>query len=255
MKRLIIAIAMCLAISGSLWAHHSREYIELEGYSTAKQGQKVVYVHYDSFVPDYDNPKLDHYEITPGTCYGITNRLMLDMHTHFAKFGPDHVVPGENNFDPIGPSPFLEAIALTGQYRITEPNQLPFNIAGSLLYEQPFKRSETLLGGEEVVEGTLILTRDFGEHSNITLNLNGGFDGGRWASSYGLGIKTPISQDANGAAAGIEFFGDFTGGGFRVMPGAYLPLEDNITLKIGLGLGNEDSGEQLRFHISLMTWF
>lgn len=254
LKKVILILVTVLMLQGFSLAHHSREYIELEGYSTAKQGQSVIYTHYDYFVPDYSTPKTDHYELTPGFSYGITNRFMIDMHTHFAKFGSDHIVAGENNFDPIGPPPFLEAIALTGQYRITEAKQLPVDIAGSLLYEYPLVRSKKLLDGQSVTEATLIISRDFGEHSNVCLNLNGGKDGDEWTKSYGLGIKTPIGSGPSGPAAGIEIFGDFEGG-FRVMPGTYLALEDNVTLKLGLGLGNEKSEEQLRYHMSLMIRF
>lgn len=252
LRRTVLVIAAWLLLSGITLAHHSREYIQLEGYSTAKKGQKVFYTHYDYFVSDQSNPKLDHYEITPGMSYGVSDHLMLDCHVHFARFGPDHIVAGENNFDPIGPSPFIEATAFTLQYRITEPKQLPVDIAGSVLYEYAFPKSERLVDGASVVEATVILSRDlWWDHGNICLNLNVGKDGDENTKSYGFGFKSPISPDPNGPAAGIELFGDFEGG-FSVLPGIYIPLEDTITLKTGLGFGNEKSGEELRYHLSLM---
>jgi len=254
-RSIFIAVTICLLTPLLTLAHHSKEYIQLEGYSTAKNGQRVFYTHYDYFVPDHNNQKLDHYEITLGMSYGITGRLMMDCHTHFAKFGPDHIVRPPHRNDPLGPSPFLEAAAFTLQYRITEPKQLPVDIAGSVLYEYAFPRSEKLLDGTSVVEATVIVSKDlWWKHSNICLNLNFGRDGDENIKSYGLGFKSPISEDANGTAAGIELFADFEGG-FSVLPGIYIPLDDTITLKTGLGFGNEKSGEELRYHISLMMRF
>ncbi|MEW6027337.1 MAG: hypothetical protein AB1599_08600 [Planctomycetota bacterium] len=251
LRGIVLAMAAWLLLSGAVLAHHSREYIELESYTTAKQGQKVIYTHYDYFVMDSDNPKQDHYELTPGFSYGITDRLMLDCHTHFAKFGPAHIVPGEDAYDPIGPSPFLEAVALTGHYRISEPEQFPFDIAGSLLYEYPLPTSKRLLDGASAFELTLIISKEVGKDTNICCNLNTGQEGDEWMNGYGLGIKTPIGSDSKGAEVGLEIFGDFKNA-FRALPGAYLPLQDNTTLKLGLGLGNKASQEELRFHISLM---
>ncbi len=82
---------LLLAGSGPLQAHHAMEFIELESYNTAPQGAFVFHLHYDYLVDDRDQPKLDHWELTPGLSYGITNRLMVDIHSHFAKFGNDHV--------------------------------------------------------------------------------------------------------------------------------------------------------------------
>lgn len=254
-RKAVLVIAAWLLLSGVALAHHSREYIELEGYSSAQKGQKVFYTHYDYFVPDQNNPKMDHSEFTPGMSYGITDRLMMDVHTHFAEFGPDNIVDPAHRNDPIGPSPFIEAMAFTLQYRITQPKQLPVDIAGSVLYEYPFHRAEELLDGASVVEATLIVSKElWWEHSNFCLNLSAGKDGDENTKSYGLGFKSPIGKDPNGPAAGIEFFGDFEGG-FRALPGIYLSLEENITLKAGLGFGNEASEEMLRQHISLMVRF
>jgi hypothetical protein len=95
------------------------EYVELESYSTARRGEFVFHLHYDYMVDDKDNPKLDHWEFTPGLSYGITDRLMIDFHTHFAKFGAEHVVEDKRNlYEPLGPSPFMEAGALSLQYRL-----------------------------------------------------------------------------------------------------------------------------------------
>ncbi len=127
----------------------------------------MFHLHYDYYVEDKDNPQLDHWEFTPGLSYGITNRLMVDFHTHFAKFGLQHLVAEkQQDYSPLGPSPFMEAGALNLQYRITEGWFI--NIAGVLTYEFPYQRSKELLDGREAYEATVILAKDFGTHSNIT---------------------------------------------------------------------------------------
>jgi hypothetical protein len=100
-------------VAGAAWAHHAMEYVDMESYSTAKRGEKVFHLHYDYMVDDDKDPRMDHWEFTPGLSYAITDRLMADMHTHFAKFGAGHVVEERAaEFEPNGPSPFMEAVAL-----------------------------------------------------------------------------------------------------------------------------------------------
>ena len=121
-KQTLILLAISMT-AGTAPAHHALEYIEMDSYSTAPKGWSVFHLHYDYFVDDEDNPRLDHWEITPGFSYGITDRLMIDFHTHFAKFGADHIVEDRMaEFEPDGPSPFLEAFAFAAQYRLTEDN-------------------------------------------------------------------------------------------------------------------------------------
>jgi len=191
-------------------------------------------------VDDNENPALDHWEFTPGMSFGISDRLMFDFHTHYAKFGADHV-SGElfNTFGSNGPPPFMEALALSLQYRITEG--LPVNFAVSVTYEIPFSRSKLLLEGEEVIEGMIIAVYEFGNHSNITLNLLTGYDGGVSFSEWALGVKTSLSGDPHGIAAGLELFGDFSGG-FSLLTGIYFPLgSENIIFKTGLEFSSGSS--------------
>lgn len=241
-----------LCLTTMCFAHHAMEYIELDSYSTARKGEFVFHLHYDYYVDDKNDPTQDHWEFTPGLSYGITDRLMADFHTHFAKFGVGHVVEEKKaEFEPFGPSPFMEAGAFCLQYRITEGWFI--NFAALLTYEFPYQRSKELLDGKEVYEGTLILSKDFGIHSNITLNLTYGRDGDEEVKSWGLGIKTPVSEDPHGIAAGVEIIGNFDGN-YSILPGVYAPLGvDNITFKTGLEFGkNLDS---IRSNVTLMYRF
>ena len=251
MKKFVLACVI-LIISNFCFSHHAMEYIELESYPTARKGEFVFHLHYDYFVEDKDNPKLDHWEFTPGISYGILDRLMFDFHTHFSKFGLEHVVEEKKaEYEPFGPSPFMEAAAFSLQYRFTEGWFI--NIAGVLTYELPYQRSRDLLDGKEVYKATLVLAKDFGLHSNTTLNLTYGKDGEEEIKEWGFGIKTPISQDPHGIAAGVELIGDFDGN-ISVLPGVYAPLgAENIIFKTGLEFGKDLNS--MRANVTLMYRF
>ncbi len=251
----LTAIAM---IAGSAMAHHAMEYIEMESYSTAKRGESVLHLHYDYMVDDAENPDLDHWEFTPGISYGLTDRIMLDVHTHFAGFGIDHIVPEQRElYEPNGPSPFMEAVAGSVQWRVIEDCWLDVAVAGTI--EVPFSRAETLLGSEDhVYAGMLIIGRTFGEHSNITLNLGYEEEGDEDETSWALGMKTPISDDPHGIAAGVELLGSFedTSDNWAILPGVYMPLgSPNITLKSGLAFGKSDGADTLRANATFMYRF
>lgn len=233
----IILLFLTLNFSPMLIAHHAMEYIELESYNTAKKGEFVFHLHYDYFVDDNKNPSLDHWEFTPGLSFGISDRLMFDAHTHFAKFGNDHIIDSEKElYSPLGPSPFKEAAAFSLQYRVT--TSLPVNIAVAATYEIPFSRARLLLDSKNLVEGVLILGLDFAEHSNITANLKAGKEGDESYIEWGLGIKTPLSPIAHGISGGVEFLGDFKGG-ISLLAGIYFPLgAENIIVKTGILIGN-----------------
>lgn len=251
----------CLFLVTYSFAHHAMEYIEMESYSTAKKGQFVFHLHYDYMVDDKNDPSKDHWEFTPGISYGIFDRLMVDFHTHFAKFGAGHLVVDLNDtryqqYAQTGPSPFMEACAFTVQYRVTEHKKLPVDIAVVFTYEHPFPRSEELFGGQKVYKCSLVLSRDFGVHSNICFNFDFGKDGDENIKSCALGIKTPISQDPHGIAAGVEFLiGDYENisDSWSILPGVYAPLAENITLKTGLEFGKD--ANSMRSNVTLMYRF
>ena len=254
----LAAVVVALLPAGNAWAHHAMEYIEMESYTTARQGEVVFHLHYDHMVDDADNPGLDHWELTPGFSYGIMDRLMFDIHTHFAKFGSDHVVSDPPaDFGETGPSPFMEAVAASLQYRATEGMIVDAAVSGTV--EVPFGRSEDVLGSEDnVYAGLLILGRDFEGHRNITVNLGYEKEGEEDGFSWGLAAKTPISAETHGIAAGVELMGSFEepGDNWSVMPGVYMPLgAQNITMKTGLELGKSDGADAVRANLTLMYRF
>ncbi len=262
MKRkgwLAAGLGLCVA-GGAAWGHHAMEYIEMEGYSTAKKGEKVFHLHYDYMVDDSEDASLDHWELTPGLSFGLTDRLMGDVHTHFAKFGVGHVVEErQTEFEPNGPSPFMEAVALALQYRVTEKG--PVNVGLTGTWEIPFRRSERLLGSkEQVYMGTLILSREFGAHGNVTANFTYEVEGEEDAWSWAVGIKNPISADPHGMAAGLEVMGDFEGNRWSVLPGIYAPVSETIVMKTGIEVGQEKNEEDrwmetLRANVTIMHRF
>jgi hypothetical protein len=258
-RRWAVAVAVA-ALAGRAPAHHAMEFIEMESYSTAMRGEKVFHLHYDYRVDDADNPRLDHWEFTPGLSYGITAELMADIHTHFAQFGADHVVEARRaEFEPDGPSPFMEAVAMGLQYRL--PESWPVNVALGGTWEIPFGRSRDLLGSEDdVLVGTLILSREFGTHGCVVANFTYEVEGDEDEWGWAVGAKHPISADAHGIAAGVEVFGDFEGTRWSVLPGVYAPLAEGAILKTGIEIGQEQDEEEawadtLRANVTLMYRF
>ncbi len=258
---IFMMLVLAVALSEGISAHHAMEYIQIESYETARKGQYVFHLHFDYMVDDQDNPMLDHWELTPGFSMGITNRLMFDVHTHFAKFGYDHLIADnlefEKSFKPNGPSPFMEAVAGCLQYRLVEDWMLDVAVAAGM--EIPFSRSEELLGSENnVYSGALIFGTDFGEHGNVTFNLCYEIEGVEDETFWGVGIKTPLSHDAHGICAGVEIMGSFekTGDNWSILPGVYMPLgTQNVLLKTGIELGKGDGADITRANLTLMYIF
>ena len=246
------SLGLLLIVLSVARAHHAMEYIAMESYSTARGGQKIFHVHYDYIVDNSANSAQDHWEYTPGLSYGITNRLMVDAHTHFAKFGIDHIVREQRaNFAPQGPSPFMEAMAFAVQYRLTEGSFIDVAIGG--VYEEPFQRSRDLLGGQRGFEGILILSRGLGSRGNICANFKLGRYGDEKLSEWALGVKHPLTEDTHGIQAGLELLGD-TAGKWSLLPGIYFPLGDqNIVFKTGLEFGKDLNS--MRANATLMVIF
>lgn len=251
----VLGWVLCGISGTSAHAHHALEYIETDSYTTPRKGEKVISLRYDYMVEDKDDPSLDHWEFTPGISYGITDRLMFDAHTHYARFGVGHL--GEDvapQFETRDPSPFFEAAAFTLQYRVTEGGWIDVAVAASI--EVPFERARDWLDSSEVYEGTLILSKPFGAHGNVTLNLSYAVEGSEDTSEFALAVKTPISDDPHGIAAGLEWLGDLEdfSGGWSIMPGVYIPLAGSATiLKVGAAIGKH--ADSTKITVALMVPF
>jgi hypothetical protein len=259
--RHVFVVTMILALLASMpqkaGAHHAMEYIELESYQTAKKGEHIFHLHYDYMVDDSGNPHLDHWELTPGISVGITDRLMFDIHTHFAKFGYDHLAEEDPAYEPLGPSPFMEAVAGCLQFRLTEGWPLDFALAAG--FELPFDRAKKLLGSEDYVySGALLFGRGFQEHGNVTFNLCYEAEGDEDAFMWGAGIKTPLTADSHGISAGVEIMGLFedAGDNWSILPGVYFPLGTrNLILKTGIETGKSGGADIMRANLTLMCLF
>jgi hypothetical protein len=133
------------------------------------------------------------------------------------------------------------------------------DVAVAASMEAPFARAEQLLGSEDnVYAGMLIVSRSFGEHSNVTLNLGYEEEGDENEATWALGVKTPVSADPHGIAAGIELMSNFENAGdnWSILPGVYMPLGNaNITLKTGLEFGKSDGADSMRANVTMMYRF
>jgi hypothetical protein len=235
------------------FAHHAMEFIEIESYSTPRRGEGIFHLHYDYYVDDEDDPNMDHWEITFGMSYGFTDRLMGDVHAHYSGFENGLIEEDQQpKYEPNGPSPFVEAVAFVLQYRLTEGGWIDVGLSGTM--EIPFDQARDLLGSEEVFEGTLILSRSFGVHGAVVLNLTAGTEGNEEYQEYALGVKHPLTADAHGIAAGVEWLGEFEefDDTWMILPGVYVPLAGGpAILKAGVGMGRNTS----RASVTMMVPF
>ena len=259
-RHVTLAVMLLAVVAGGTPAagHHAMEFIEMESYEVARRGEFVFHLHYDYMVDNVCNPREDHWELTPGLSYGVIDKLMVDVHTHFAKFGPDLVVEDERaGYEPQGPSPMLEAMAVSLQYPLTQGWAIDIGVIGTL--EVPFPDAEKLLGSEDLVyQGTLILGKGFDDHSNITINLGYEREGDEDAGSWAVGFKRPLSEDPHGIAAGVEVMGaaEEVGDNWSVLPGVYMPLgAPNVILKTGLEFGEGEGANTRRANLTLMYQF
>ena len=241
-------------VSSPILAHHALEYISLESATIARFGEAVFHLHYDYMIDDVDDPQKDHWEVTPGLAYGLLPGVMADVHTHFAQFG-NHLIAAEkqSSYAPGGPSPFLEALAASVQFSI--PTGTNFKTGAALTYEFPFQRSRDLLDGEEVFAGTIILSRELAQHRNLTVNYSRIKDGDSVFSEGGIGIRSPLTADEHGVAAGLEFLAANEGGStsWTVLPGIYLPIGYQSILKTGLEF--DEDGNATHLNLTFMTSF
>ncbi|MEN3044616.1 MAG: hypothetical protein ABDH37_05305 [Candidatus Hydrothermales bacterium] len=237
-------IKVFLLVAITMYAHHSKEYIALESYSTCAKNEKIFHLIYDYYVENKDNPDFDHWELTPGFSYGITDHIMFGAHTHFAKFGKAFTL-NESEL-----SPLIEAANFAIQIRLKSLGFL--NLAFLFSYEIPSDRSRKYLDGKEVIEGKIILSKNFLTHSNISVNFSFAKEGNEFIKEWALGIKNPLSADPHGIAGGIEILGDYNNA-FFLLPAIYFPIERSI-IKTGIGFGNQKT-TYLRANISLMYIF
>ncbi len=216
-------------------AHHALEFIDVESYSVAPHLGFIFYTRYDYRVDDKNDPSLDHWEITPGISCGLFNFLMLDAHTHLARFGPGHVVDGTEL------PPFFEAFSVSALAQITRPRQFFLDLAFYLSYENPFERSRNYLDGKYGIEGMLVAEHTFANHAKITVNAGYSheFDG-ETDYPYAIGIKTPLTEDEHGISAGLEIFGSFKSTEIETLAGVYMPFLESILMKVGLGISFEE---------------
>lgn len=248
-------------------AHHALEFIDVSSYTLTEKGQFVFYLLYDHKSIDANDPGSERWEFTPGLSYGVTNWLMLDAHTHYAKFGANFIE--EDYLDSLsedarartesqGASPMLEAVTISAQVAVPRFNNF-VDVGFAVAAEFPFSQAKKVLGADKpVYELELILQRDFGGHRTIAANLVNVIehDGDSYEheQEWRLGFRSPITPNPDGIAAGLELEGNFDDSDWFFMPAIYAPITGNAIFKTGLQM-NAKEGKAHRFHASLMYIF
>jgi hypothetical protein len=244
-------------------AHHALEYIDTTSYTLAEKGQGIAYLLYDHQSRDPNDPASERWEFTPGLSYGVTDWLMVDVHTHYAKFGGNFIEQDYlDSLDPdtaarietVGAAPMLEAAAINAQVAIPRFNDF-VDVGFAVTVEIPFSQAKKVLGDDELVyEFELILQHELWEHAMITANIINVMEDSEHEQEWRFAFRMPISPNPEGIAAGIEFEGSFEESQWFVMPGIYAPITNNAIAKMGLQLDGKEI-EARRFHASLMYLF
>ena len=241
MKKLFFGtMVLCFLSTGIASGHHAREYIEVESYETLEKGKYSALLHYDYFSPKKDFDE-SHWEITPTLLYGITDRLMADIHTHISKFN--------------GTNAFVEAISGSLQYRLTKDWPFHLDIGLLLEYEYPTDRSRDVIDGTDVLTGMLILSREWPHDINTVFNISYEDEmkyGDNSTTSYGFGIKSHLIPSLETVEMGVEVLGTLGANKeCRVIPGVYMNLRKSCILKLGTGFGLTNHSDDYSFHVHL----
>lgn len=267
-KTFSAAILTCFCLWQSpAHAHHALEFIDVTSYTLAEKGQFVFYLFYDHKSIDADDPGFERWEFTPGLSYGVTDWLMVDAHTHYAKFGANYVeedylegLPADARArtEIQGASPMLEAVTVGAQVAVPRFNNF-VDVGFLVAAEFPFRQARRVLGADKpVYEAELILHREFGGHRIIAANLINVMehDGERYEheQEWRLGFRSPLTPNPDGIAAGLELEGNFSDSDWFFMPAVYAPIMGNAIFKTGLQVNGRE-GKAHRFHASLMYLF
>ena len=187
----------------------------------------------------------DHWEVTPTFLYGLTDNLMLDAHGHFSRFR--------------GKDPFVEAITVGLQYKLT--HNWPFHLdTGFVLeYEHPTKRAQSAIDGIAELTGTLVVSREWPNDVNTVANVSYTQEtryGNNSTTSYAFGMKSHLIPSLESVEMGVEFVGTLVANKeARMIPGTYMNFAKDWILKLGTGFGLTNHSDDYSFHIHFVYNF
>lgn len=248
MKRRCIrdSIIIVIMMGSLMFAHHAKEYMILEAYTTPKKGQFYYFTSFNFYKEKKGTDEFNHYEITPILTYGITDRLMGNFHFHISQFNPN----AENAL--LKPKIFLEAYTVGLQYRLTESGEKFFDFAYSIDFEYPSSDSRKWIDGEDLLTNTLIISKELPNDMNITFNLSYEqeiFLGGEGSLGWGAGFKIPPSSKISFMEVGMEVTGKFKKSPeIHIVPGIYINPKENMIIKIGPGFGITSDATRFSFN-------
>ena len=238
---LLVLFLVSLLCTSTSFAHHAKEFLRTESYAQAPKGGLVFFSGFDYFKPSYDDSGLDEWEYTPTLLYGISDRLMLGVHTHLLHIQNE--------------SAFFEAFAFGLQYQITEPNAWLIDVGLNVEYEIPFQKSRDLIDGKQIVAGTLILSKELPGDINVTSNIHYAKEvkhGDDDELNISLAGKGYIVPSWDWMEAGLELLGTVEDNpSFVIVPGVYMSLSEDVVFKTGASFGLNDHSEDLALHFVL----
>lgn len=213
-----LAGLIALLLAAPAFAHHGKDFLLTATDDMPRRGDLYALLSFDRAIERDEGHRSA--EITPGLLFGVSDRLTLEPHFHFAR------EEDGNSYD-------YEAASIEARYRAGYIGLSQWRWGGLLEYERP--------RGDEPdnLEGRLMFIRNF-PGSLVAVNLVANRDirgGGRTPLSVIAGALRPISPTDN---LGLEVEVPFpVADGVEILPGLYHLFggpAGRTSLKVGLGL-------------------
>ncbi|GEM_PF-2330148 len=242
MKHLFKAVSIGLILfSSTLFAQHGKDFLVASSCTTPHKG--LVCAHLSTKYYRADDHEAQHYEISPGIIYGITNDWTTEFHSHLRN------TDGVTN---------LEALAIETRYRFFsehseghphEEKGYPFSFAGLFEYEKRFH------GMEDSFEGRLMIGKELGPIElvgNLIAAKSLDHAHHEFELRYAFGLRTSVMQSLGATFELVN--GDSHLEGTQLTTGINIDITKRIDFKIGTSFNIMHGGTKLSAVQSMLMY-
>ena len=233
-----VTFTLTLLLGEGLAFAHMRDYLVNQSYHTTRKGEFELELHNDLNLKEGDNDNTYSSQHQVEFEYGLTNRLQLAYYEVLKWDRP-------NDWQ-------RDSFKIETKYRFLESGELPVDVALYGEYRNPNGHQDT---GSDVVEGKLILSKDFGPW-NVTGNLvaEREIDAHEdWQWEYTAGVSYSLSPKVR---LGLELKEDLGDQGefgihrkahkLQLVPGIYANVAPHVRLLFGPAIGLSHAADDLQ---------
>ncbi len=220
----ILFLSLIVAFNFSVGkAHHGKDYVVTEGYSTPERKEWLLFLVSDYHVPNRNHSDFNYLLLQPGFLFGLTNHLALEFHSHLEKLQNEKLK--------------YQSTALEFRLRFLEEEQQFLSPAISLEYERSASDEP------DALKSVFILSKFFGK-INLTGNLILNKElspGEKVKTDYAFGLNRRVFSFDK---LSLEFNGNLHQAQQHYLtPSFYLSVLKNLNLKLGASLGLNSQSE------------